>query len=121
MSKQDGFWGKLRRKLGKGEAGQSLPNIEIPKIEMSRSPSSEVDVSQGLDSVFLRQQMSNHLDDSELQQIGDTFGVDFRALQGGKGRRVLDLVNQIQEQNQLEDLLQHCQQIKPDVSWQLRP
>ena len=119
MSKKNRFWGKLKRKLDQPDVNESLPKIEIPKIEMTRPSSLEKEAVEGIDPVFLRQQMSNHLDNAELVQIGDTFGVDFATLEGGKGRKVMDLVNQIQEQNQLELLLQHCQQLKPEVSWQL--
>ena len=119
MCKENGFWGKVKRKFARDEEPETLPHIKIPKIEMMRTSFVETEPTDEIDPIFLRQQMSNHLEDSELVAISAKFGVDYTELPGGKGRKVLELINQIQQQSELDQLLTHCQQIKPDVSWQL--
>lgn len=119
MSQKNGFWDKVKHKFGRDDTPESLPHIEIPKIEMTRPQSVETETTHELDVTFLRQQMSNHLDDSELGEIGAKFGVTYADLPGGKGRKVLELINQIQQQGDLEQLLNDCQQIKQNVAWQL--
>ena len=62
--------------------------------------------------------MSNYLNEEHLSQIGQQLGVDYAALPGGKGRKVLAFIETCQRRNQLSQLLALCRQIDKSVSWQ---
>lgn len=72
----------------------------------------------GLDLIYLRQQMSNHLDIDALRAIGEQLGLVWDELSGGKGRRVLALISWCEQNGRLPDLLQACEAQNTAVAWQ---
>lgn len=122
QEKQNGWLGKLRRWLG-GESKDdgARPPITIPEVTVERPSSSPIPdtTTDGIDPVFLRQQISNHLDLAELEALCAELDVDYDALSGGKGHMVLEFVQACQQQGKLVQLLETMQRLKPEVKWQL--
>lgn len=118
----DGWWGKLKRRFAADEPAPTPPDIVIPEVKIIRQGQPETAVSassSAVDPIFLRQQMSNHLDDNQLQAIGVESGLDYQALPGGKGRKVLELVTAFEKEGKLTHLLLLCQKQNSEIEWQL--
>lgn len=119
-----GLWGKIRRLIKGDEPLQSEePKIVIPAVTIQKTGQGQTAVSHPptsyVDPIFLRQQMSNHLDEGQLATIGRTIGLDYAALSGGKGRKVLQLVTAFEKVGQLTELLAQCRQQDSSVEWQM--
>lgn len=118
--KKRGFWSRL---FGKKRPSTNMPPehpLVVPKIELSPDRSWSIQAEHGaVDAVYLRQQMSNYLTLAQLDEFAEEFGLATDELQGGKGRRVMLMINAVSEQNRLPELLKRCEQRFPDVNWQL--
>ena len=117
---------QLKVLLG-GKSEEPIPEIIVaPDIALKqqaaarRGQSKMVEgMAEGIDPIFLRQQMSNHLTVADLQTIAQTAGTDYDAMVGGKGRRVLQLVTHCEQKQIVDKLLDECKKRKPNVKWQL--
>jgi hypothetical protein len=119
-----GLWEKLKQRLQKeGPARPETPKIVIPEVVIQRTRLGQTAVSQlptsTIDPIFLRQQMSNHLDDAQLLSLSEKIGLPYEALPGGKGRKVLELVTAFEKEGKLEALLQLCQMQNGKIEWQM--
>ncbi len=119
-----GLWDKIRWLFKDDEPLQpEEPKIVIPEVTIQKTRQGQTAVSHpptaSVDPVFLRQQMSNHLDEVQLATIGETIGQDYAALPGGKGRKVLQLVTAFEKEGQLTELLVLCQQQNSSIEWQM--
>ncbi len=118
---------KLRGLLGSESEDSSAeipPPITIPdvKIETPARPSAHASPtpdSSGIDAVFLRQQISNHVSLDQLRELAEKMDLDSAEFSGGKGRQVLQLVEAAQATEALPTLLALCQTLDPTVNWQL--
>ena len=120
----DGLWGKLKGLFQSDETPPAeQPKIVIPEVVLQKTSEGQTAVSQPpittIDAIFLRQQMSNHLDDSQLARMAAGMALDYVALPGGKGRKVLELVTAFEKEGKLDQLLQQCQAENSDVAWQM--
>ncbi len=70
-----------------------------------------------LDTIYLRQQMSNHLSENQLAAVCAAVNLDYDTLPGGKGRKVLTIIQASEQQGCLETLLHACETAVPDVDW----
>ena len=117
------FWRKLKQMFQPDEAPPEPPSVVIPEVIMQKKAAGHTAVSQSpasfIDPIFLRQQMSNHLNEAQLTTVGAEIGVDYSTLPGGKGRKVLELVTAFEKQGKLADLLRLCQAQNSDIQWQL--
>lgn len=119
---QNGWLHRLRRWLdGEREGEKARPPITIPEVMVERPSSFPIPdtTTDGIDPVFLRQQISNHLDLAELEALCAEMDVDYDALSGGKGHMVLEFVQACRQQGKLAQLLETVQRLKPEVKWQL--
>lgn len=125
------FLNRLRRLLGEKEEQSESKAIQVPQVSGARRTSARRERNESgeegkdvaetavIDPIFLRQQLSNHLTDVELQDIANSLGINYDELEGGRGRRVLEFVTHCEKKQQLDSLLAACVQHKPDVTWQL--
>jgi hypothetical protein len=104
---------------------QYIPEVIIDYGQRNRPSEAKLDdptqtsrQADGLDLVYLRQQMSNHLDVDGLRSISDQLGLAWDELSGGKGRRVLALISWCEQNGRLPDLLQACEAQNTAVAWQ---
>ena len=118
------LWRKIQRLFQADEPPPpEPPNIVMPELVMQK-PTVDQTAESGspasvIDPIFLRQQMSNHLDEAQLTAIGAQIDMEYSALPGGKGRKVLELVTAFEKQGKLDDLLRLCQAQNGDIQWQL--
>lgn len=118
---------KLRGLMGSESDDPSAeipPPIVVPdvKIESPTRPSASASPTpdpSGVDAVFLRQQISNHVSLDQLRELAEQMGLDSAEFSGGKGRQVLQLVEAAQAAEALPHLLALCQTLDPSVNWQL--
>ncbi|MAT99122.1 MAG: hypothetical protein CL608_18405 [Anaerolineaceae bacterium] len=122
----NGLWHWLKRLFQRGDspsAKEGGPKIVIPEVVIQKTGQGQTAVSHpstsSVDPIFLRQQMSNHLDAAQLTTMGETIGLDYAALPGGKGRKVLALVTAFEKEGQLTRLLALCQQQNSEIEWQM--
>ncbi len=93
------------------EAGLTFSREEI---EQSRSAEKQHDI----DVTYLRQTMLNNLTLEQLNEVAAKIGVAPSQLFGGKGRRVLALLQSAEKGQKVPALLLACQTIRPKISWQ---
>lgn len=93
------------------EVGSLLSRDEV---EAARHSEQAHDV----DTTALREAMLNHLNDDTLPQIAEQVGLAPSQLFGGKGRKVMGLLQHAERHKRVTDLLTACQTLMPDVSWQ---
>lgn len=122
MAEQKKSW--WQRLFGSDEPDSDLPPKDsplhrVPHISMDgdREWSVVAAEAEGTDSIFLRQQMLNHLSSAQVDELGERFAVPAQRMSGGKGRRVMAVITAVSNQNQLAELLIACQEIQPDVQW----
>ena len=119
----DGLWGKLKGLFQSDETPPTeQPKIVIPEVVLQKTSEGQTAVSPPpttVDPIFLRQQMSNHLDDSQLARMAEAIASDYAPLPRGKGRKVLELVTAFEKEGKLDQLLQQCRAENSDVAWQM--
>ena len=101
---------------------QMIPEVKIERSSARSTPSVSMSTDEAetaVDPIYLRQQMSNHLDLSQIHALARQFGVGSDHLSGGKGRQVLQLIQAVEQNGQLPALLAACQELNPDLTWQL--
>jgi hypothetical protein len=120
MGRKKGWLERLKRIFRRDEPPQrERPPITIPQVIISRSRERGVEATfevegeddgeeTAVDPVALRQQMLNHLEMKQLQQICADLGIDFDALAGGKGRKVMAIVQRAGAENKLDALAAAC-------------
>lgn len=66
----------------------------------------------------LREAMLNNLSLDDLQTICTQLEIDYMSLDGGKGRKVSNLMQLCERRKKLPQLLEACQTLKPSINWQ---
>lgn len=124
MGWQKRWLDRLKRLFGRGDPPPSPegPPIRIPQVKISRSRTQgaeatieipddtegETAPSTAVDTVALRQRMLNHLEMDQLRRICADLGIDFDALAGGKGRKVMAIMQRAGEAEKLDALVAAC-------------
>lgn len=120
------WWQKLKAWLrGSTEpADEPAASLFVPEvvIEGQRhgrfADMAAAEDANAINVVHLRQQMMNHLTEAELAAIATAVSQSYDDFPGGKGRKVLALVQACAANGRLSDLLAQCQQTNPTLDWQ---
>lgn len=129
MDRKKGWLERLKRVFRRDDSPQTeRPPITIPQVIISRSREHGVEATfqvrrgddeeeTAVDPAALRQQMLNHLEMTQLQQVCADLGIDFAALAGGKGRKVMAIMQRAGAENALDALVAACARHsdKPDL------
>lgn len=127
MSDNGSFLDKLRGLLGGDKPAEDAPgppSIKIPEVKVERPSPSRVDPAlqppeqSGVDTVYLRQQISNFLNIEQIYALAAQLDIDSTTFDGGKGRQVLQLIQACERQGKVPELLAACRAIAPEVKWQ---
>ncbi len=93
------------------EVGSLLSREEVEAARQSEQ-------THDVETTALREAMLNHLTDDTLSHIAEQIGLAPSQLFGGKGRKVMGLLQHAERHKRVTDLLTACQTLMPDVSWQ---
>ena len=109
------------------ERDEPLPpeaTIKYPKVEIDRANRSASTNAQQIDEMnveinttSLREKVLNNLNDEELKNLCWDMNVEWETLDGGKGRKVMELMAIAQSSGRLPLLIELCQLAKPEVNW----
>ncbi len=119
----------LNRKSASSEASAqiSIPQAWVDQAQMEAGLTFSRDTVEAarsaekrhsIDITALRETMLNQLTIEQLDTLAEAIGVDAQQLAGGKGRRVLALLQSAEKTEQLPVLLAACRSIRPNVAWQ---
>lgn len=123
----------VRSKLTPSKSDTSPPPASIPqdwidaaqkevgtysRADLVGAREAEQGVSERVNTVGLRQTMLNQFSLDDLNAVAEIMGVDSATLEGGKGRRVMALINLSEREGRLEELTAICKAMKPDAAWE---
>lgn len=98
------------------------PQVEIDRANRSSSANStnaqQIDeASIEVNTASLREKVLNNLTDDELNNLCLDMNVEWEKLEGGKGRKVMELMAIAQRSGRLSLLIELCQLAKPEINW----
>lgn len=93
------------------EVGSLLSREEV---ESART----AELAHNVNVTALREAMLNHLDADALVTLAEQIGLAPSQLFGGKGRKVMGLLQHAERNQRVTELLAACQTLKPAIDWQ---
>ena len=96
------------------EAGLLMSREAVEAARQAESARKAHDVN----ITALRQAMLNNLSEDVLAEVAVAIGFAPSQLFGGKGRKVMGLLQSAEKNGLVTELLSACQNIMPDVNWQ---